>query len=232
MNRAERFIVAFNKIEKYFDQEINDTKYVPFFRAVLRLKKKNAIVNRYSNDLLEYSELRNAIVHERTELNYTIADPHIEVVEAIEKIADEMTAPKLVIPTFRKTLKVIQADLTIKDVLALIRETNFTQFPVYRGKKFTGLLTDKRVLHWIAQHMNGNFAEILKTPVSELLHNGSDQQNYRFIPRSMSIYEAEEIFLATFKKHDGVDALLITENGKSDEKLLGMMTPRDLIDIP
>src|SRR5699024_1166868 len=160
MNRAERFIVAFNKIEKYFNKEIADTRYVPFFRAVLQLKKKNAIVNRYSNDLLEYSELRNAIVHERTELNYTIADPHIEVVEAIEQIAEELTAPKLVIPTFRKTLKVIQADLTIKDVLEIIRETKYTQFPVYRGKQFSGLLTDKRVLHWLAQRMNGDFSDL------------------------------------------------------------------------
>ncbi|WP_440895052.1 CBS domain-containing protein [Amphibacillus sp. Q70] len=232
LSNAERFIVAFNKIEKYFDQELNDTRYVPFHRAVLRLKMNNAIVNRYHNDLLEYSELRNAIVHERTKINYTIADPHVEVVEAIERIADEVTAPKLVIPTFSKTLQIIQADLTLKDVLATIRETKFTQFPVYRSKQFIGLLTDKRVLHWIAQQMNGDFQELLTTPIHELLQSEKTGQNYRFIPRSMNIYQAEEIFLATIKKHEGVEALLITEDGKPHQKLLGMLTPHDLIDIP
>lgn len=232
MNRAERFIVAFNKIEKYFDREIDDTRYVPFFRAVLRLKKTNAIVNKYHNDLMEYSELRNAIVHERTEMNYTIADPHIEVVESIEKIAEELTAPKLVIPIFQRELKVIQEDLSIKDLLALVRETNYTQFPVYKGEKFRGLITDKRIFEWLVHELNGDFEVVLKTPVSELIAGRQGEIYYRFIPRSMNIYEAEEIFLETFKKHDGVDALLITENGKPHEVLLGIMTPRDLIDIP
>ncbi|MBU5595481.1 CBS domain-containing protein [Amphibacillus sp. MSJ-3] len=231
MNKAERFIVAFNKIEKYFDQQLNDTRYVPFHRAVLRLKKNNAIVNRYHNDLLEYSELRNAIVHERTEMNYTIADPHIKVVEAIEQIAEELTAPKLVIPTFSKTIEVIQADLLLKDVLTIIRNTKFTQFPVYRSKQFIGLLTDKQILHWIANHMNGDFKELLRTPINQLLESGA-KPNYRFIPRSMNIYQAEEVFLETIKKHEGVDALLITEEGKSNQKLLGILTPQDLIDIP
>ncbi len=232
VERAERFIVAFNKIEKYFNQQISDTSYVPFFRAVLRLRKKDAIVNRYHNDLLEYSELRNAIVHERTEVNYTIADPHIEIVEAIEKIADEMTAPKLVIPTFAKTLKVLQADLTVKEILNVIRETKFTQFPIYRSKQFVGLLTDKEVLHWIARHMNGNFNELLKTPLIKLLDDNGSDPNYRFIPRSMDIYHAERLLLDMFKKHEGIAALLITQDGKSNQKLLGMVTPKDLIRVP
>lgn len=232
LERSERFLVAFNKIEKYFNQQLDDTSYVPFFRAVLRLKKKDAIVNRYHNDLLEYSELRNAIVHERTELNYAIADPHIEIVESIEKIAEEMTAPKLVIPTFAKTLRVLQADLTIKTVLNIIRETRYTQFPVYRSKQFVGLLTDKKVLHWIAQNLNSDFSELLQTPVIELINDNDGELNYRFIPRTMDIYEAEEILLEVFKKHEGIAALLITEEGKSNQKLLGMVTPRDLIRIP
>lgn len=232
MERSERFIVAFNKIEKYFNQQLNDTSYVPFFRAVLRLRKKDAIVNRYHNDLLEYSELRNAIVHERTEVNYTIADPHIRIVEAIEKIAEEMTAPKLVIPTFKKTLKVIQADLSVKTILNMIRETKFTQFPVYRSKQFVGLLTDKKVLHWIAGNLNGDFSELLQTPIMKLIEDDGTEPNYRFIPRSMDIYQAEELLLEMFKKHEGIAALLITEEGKASEKLLGMVTPRDLIRVP
>lgn len=232
VERSERFIVAFNKIEKYFNQQLDDTSYVPFFRAVLRLRKKDAIVNRYHNDLLEYSELRNAIVHERTEVNYTIADPHIEIVEAIEKIAAEMTAPKRVIPTFAKTLKVVQADLTVKTLLSVIRETKFTQFPVYQGKQLIGLVTDKSILDWIAHHVNDDFTKLLKTPIIKLIDDNGSELNYRFIPRSMDIYQAEELLLDMFKKHEGIAALLITEDGRPNQKLLGMVTPKDLIRVP
>lgn len=232
MENAERFLVAFNKMEKFFDGELKDTRYVPFHRAVQRLRKVNAVVNRYHNDLLEYSELRNAIVHERTEVNYTIASPHDDVVINIERISAEITAPKLVIPAFKKTLRTVESDLKVRDVLSIIRETDFSQFPVYRSKQFIGLLTDKGILHWLAHHMNGDLEKILNTHIYELIEDDERAQNYQFISKTMSVYHAEDLFIKYIKKHKRLDALLITENGKPHEKLLGMVSTNDLIDIP
>ena len=233
MRNDERFIVAFNKIEKFFDQELNDSRYVPFYRAVQRLRKSNAVIDRYHSDLLEFSELRNAIVHERTDHHYTIADPHDDVVTAIEKIASELTAPKTVRKLFSKTLRTVQADLTVKEVLTIIKETEFSQFPVYRSKQFLGLLTDKAILHWIAHQMNGNFETLLQTKVIKLIDDDAIYDtNYRFIGQEMSIYQAEDIFIKAIKQHKRLDALLITESGEAHERLLGMITPNDLIQIP
>lgn len=233
MRNDERFIVAFNKIEKFFDQQLNDSRYVPFYRAVQRLRKTNAVINRYHNDLLEFSELRNAIVHERTDHHYTIADPHDDIVDSIEKIANELTAPKSVMKLFAKTLRTVQADLSVKEVLTIIKETEFSQFPVYRSKQFLGLLTDKAILHWIAHHMNGDVEVLLGTKVIKLIDDDAIYDtNYRFIEREMSIYQAEDIFINAIKKHKRLDALLITETGEPHERLLGMITPNDLIHIP
>ncbi|SDC31867.1 CBS domain-containing protein [Pelagirhabdus alkalitolerans] len=232
MSQSERFLVAFNKIEKYFDQEIQDSRYIPFHRAVQRLRKSNAVVDRYHNDLLEYSELRNAIVHERTEMNYVIAEPHEKVVQSIEGIANELTAPKLVIPAFSKTLKTVQLDLTVKDILAIIRETEFTQFPVYRSKQFIGLLTDKQILHWLAQNINGDCEGLLATSLHDVMKSLEERANYRFISKSTTVYEAEDCFMKSIRKHERLDALLITDEGKSNQRLLGLISPNDLINIP
>lgn len=232
MRNDERFIIAFNKIEKYLDQQLKDTRYVPFHRAVQRLKKTNPIINHYQQDLLEFSELRNAIVHERTGHEYTIADPHDDIVDMIETIEQELTAPKKVIDLFSKTLRTIQADLTIEDVLHLIKETKFSQFPVYRSKQFMGLVTDKCVLHFIAHHMNGDCDKLFNTKVLTLLNDDTIREaNYRFIPADMSVFEAEAIFMDALKREKVIDALLITETGESFEKLKGLISPTDLIKI-
>lgn len=232
MQNAERFLVAFNKIEKHFDKILSEDRYIPFHRAVHQLKKRSAVINRYHQDLLEYSELRNAIVHERTEMNYAIADPYIDTVKAIEWIAEQITAPKQIIPTFEKKLKVLQADLELSNVLAMVKETEYSQFPVYQNEQFIGLLTDKTLLHWIAQQMNGDIQQLLRTKVMEIAKDVKKTSHYRFVPKTMDIYQAEALFIDNIKKHQRLDALLITEEGKANQNLLGMVSPHDLIDIP
>lgn len=214
------------------DSEINENRYIPFHRSVYLLRKENAVIKRYHNDLLEFSELRNAIVHERTELNYTIADPHNHIVEAIERIAEEITAPKLVIPMFQKTLRTIESDLKLRDVLGIIRETDFSQFPVYRNKKFIGLLTDKGILHWLAHNMSEAIEQVVNVKISKLIEDEKRAQNYRFIPKTMSVYHAEDTFIEQIRNQKRLDALLITEDGKPDQPLLGMISTNDLIEIP
>ncbi|GAA5417329.1 hypothetical protein Pryu01_02392 [Paraliobacillus ryukyuensis] len=232
MTNADRFVIAFNKIEKFFDKQIEDKKYIPFYRSVQRLSHTHPVVKRYKDDLLEYSELRNAIIHERTEADYAIAEPHNEVVFQIEKIADELTAPKLVIPTFKKQLKIVQGKDLLKDVLHIIKQTDYSQFPVYQKKQFIGLLTDKGITHWLAKNTNDNNKGLFQTTILEMIKNDKRSRNYLFIHKYMTIYEAEEIFLTKLKEQKRLDALLITENGKQTETILGMVTTNDLIHIP
>ncbi|WP_067840060.1 CBS domain-containing protein [Amphibacillus sediminis] len=232
MSNAERFIVAFNKIEQFFEQELNDAHYVPFVRAAQQLSQTNTVINRYLNDLLEFSELRNAIIHERTEIQYTIAEPHDQVVEAIEGMVEEITAPKRVIPTFQKTLTTLQIGLKLKDVLEVVNKTSYSQFPVYHNKDFVGLLTDKMILHWIATQMEQNFSNLFQMPLAEVISQDNESANYRFINKDTNIYQAEDLFISSMKQHERLDALLITEDGKQNQPLLGMISPNDLIEIP
>ncbi|WP_112180579.1 MULTISPECIES: CBS domain-containing protein [Paraliobacillus] len=232
MKNSERFIIAFNKIEAFFDKAINEKRHLSFYRSVQLLKRSNAIVDRYQDDLLEYAELRNAIIHERTDTNYAIAEPHDDVVERMEKIKEKLTAPELVIPRFFKEMRQIQAEATLNDVLQVIRETDYSQFPVYRDKEFIGLLTDKGITHWLARHAKGNADHLFQTAAYEVIKDDDRAHNYKFISKSMSIYQAEHYFLEQIKETKQLDALLITENGKLEETLIGMITSKDLIEIP
>ena len=48
--------------------------------------KKNAVVKRYENDLREFADLRNAIVHNLTNPAFTIYEPPDSTVEKIKMI--------------------------------------------------------------------------------------------------------------------------------------------------
>ncbi|MDY0407725.1 hypothetical protein [Paracerasibacillus soli] len=103
-NHAERFLTAYNRIEKYLKVQVHDKRELGFSRMVRMLSKSNAVLKQYQDDLLEFAQLRNAIVHNRVDTTYVIAEPHLSIVEQIERIERALTKPKQVIPFSQKRL--------------------------------------------------------------------------------------------------------------------------------
>mgnify|MGYP001213366208 CR=1 FL=1 len=231
MNNSERFISAFNKIEKYLDDVIKaGDRFTSFSSSVKRAAEKNIIVRRYKDDLLEISELRNAIVHERTDPEYLIAEPHDSVVELLEKIYEELTEPKKVYPLYARDVTTFKLNDTLKDLLSVVKEASYSYFPIYNHTEFQGLVTENGITHWLAsKDKNILLNEVF---IKEILPFEEGKDNYAFLSSEASIYEAEEIFRNHINQNTRFDVILITENGKPTEQLLGMITAWDIIELP
>ena len=67
--------------------------------------------------------------------------------------------------------------------------------------------------------------------LKDILHHEKDAKNYRFISRYMTIYEAEEIFKIGVERGRRFEALLITEHGRPHQKLIGIVTPIDIMKV-
>lgn len=231
-SNSSRFLYAFNRIEKHLRNIISSRDYITFSKMVVMLKRSHAIVRRYSDDLLEFAELRNAIVHERTEPNYAIAEPHERIVTLIEMIENELTQPKTVIPLFSKEVYALQSYESLSRVLYKIKQSTITRFPVYDKDRFVGLITANGITHWLAQNVEEDIISIEETRLNELLQFEGAANNYCFIGRDASIYEAADLFKDRFHTGQKLDAILITESGNQDESLLGIITLADIMNIP
>ena len=86
VRNSDRFIVAYNRIEKVLAEKADVNGYFPFYRLIDKVKITNSVVRKYEDDLREFGDLRNAIVHDRTGIDYVIAEPHDDIVERIELI--------------------------------------------------------------------------------------------------------------------------------------------------
>lgn len=233
MKNSERYIIAFNQIDKFLSNELGQNgHYVGFTQAVNKVAKNNRIVNRFKEDLQEFAVLRNAIVHERTDPEYVIAEPHDSTVEKIEKILSELTEPKKVIPTFSQEVKSFKVTDSLADVLNMIKYTHYSQFPVYDEEEFKGLLTANGITNWLAETVDDDLLSREETTLEDMLSYEEGTENYKFVSRDLSIYEAEDIFKDQVNKEDRIDAVLITHHGKPDESLLGIISAWDIIDIP
>lgn len=231
LRNSDRFIYAFNRIEKQLEKISGLTSYLPFARLIDKTKHLNAVVRKFEQDLREYADLRNAIVHHRTDAEFTIAEPHDDVVALIEYIDHELSKPVTVGDLFLCKVHILQTTDTLMTGLRVIREKQFNQIPIYNKNQFVGLVTATGITYWLADHMT---EEIISREMPTLLDIHSHEKKkktYRFVGRDLSVYEAEEYFRKSLISGNRLDALLITENGSEWEKLLGIVTTQDLLKI-
>lgn len=230
-NNADRFIAAFNRIDHTLREIVEAKAFMPFYRLVNEAKKKNILVRKYEDELRAYADLRNAIVHNRVSVEYVIAEPYIEVVEKIEIIDQALAKPKTVGNLFRKQVKTFQMDDSLAQTLKVIHKRKYTQFPVYEGRHFKGLVTTVGITNWLARSMNGPYLPKHVPTLRDILQHEQGEVNYRFVGRHLTVYEAEGIFESSIGRGRRIEALLITEHGRPHQKLIGIVTPMDILNI-
>jgi hypothetical protein len=85
MLNSDRFLNAFNSIERYLREFAKQGKETRFYALVDLASNSNPAVRRFKDDLKEFADLRNAIVHERTD-GHVLAEPNDKAVNEIAAI--------------------------------------------------------------------------------------------------------------------------------------------------
>lgn len=231
VRNSDRFIVSYNRIDQLMKDLIGTKEHMAFFRLIDFAKKKNSIIRRYEADLREYGDLRNAIIHHRTSLEFAIAEPHDDVVAKMEEIEDALAKPITVAQMFRTNVTIFQETDSLSYALKVIKDKRYNQFPVYIGKTFKGLITPVGITMWMASKVDSESFSRKRTMLSEILAHESNRENHRFIKEDASVYEALEIFKSSVTHGRRLEALLITKDGKASDKLIGIVTPMSLMKL-
>jgi predicted transcriptional regulator len=228
-NLVERFLVAFNQIHQYCRDRTGASEGVSFVYVVTDFLHRYP--RRVDIELLRsFAEIRNILVHQKTRLHRELAMPTPETVELIESISDRFTSPERVEARFCKVVQTIDAEATLLEAMRLIRRTDYTQFPVYQGREFAGLLTSHGITHWLSQvDLEQQPCTILKqTRVQDVLSFEQERldRNCRFVARDTAVDE----ILALFQTQPDLEAVLVTEHGRKTEKPLGIVTQWDILE--
>ena len=182
---------------------------MPFSRLIDKSKHLNAVIRKFEQDLRSYGDLRNAIVHHRTDNEYTIAEPHDDIVELIEYIDQELSKPVTVGDMFIRKVHTLQATDTLASGLKLIREKKFDQIPIYQSKKFIGLVTATGITYWLADNMTDKMISREMPTLLDIYSHEKQKNTYRFVKKDLSVYEAEEYFKKSVGGGKRLEAFLL-----------------------
>lgn len=227
MTHSDRFLDAYERVAGCLRAMAGLDKSVSF-RGAVRSVGVERLGRSTVEDLYEFAELRNAIVHTRRN-GEVIAEPHERVVERFEEIRRILEAPPNVLALCDGRVTCAGPDDRLGETALKMRLGNISQVPVYVGISFVGLLTTDTIARWIAAMLAGGVGLVEEAPVSDVLaHTEDPEQHCYFVRRDATTFEA----LAAYHRYEDsghrLDAILVTHSGDRNQVPLGIMTSFDL----
>lgn len=226
--RCDEFLALYNEVDHLLKQIVDQKGSVPFWKRLRIGAKQHAGLKRYLDDLLEYHELRNAIVHHRAYPKELIASPTERTVEAMRNIVTALSAPPAVIPAFSREIHVFVPAEPLTGALAYMSKHDFRQIVVKSDGQLR-LVTSLGVALWLIDNAKNEIVNLKQTSLGDVLEYEHDD-SVAFLPQDASLDTARGIFEeASVKKPRRLYAILITGHGTPQEEPLGIITPRELL---
>ncbi|MDD4556443.1 MAG: pentapeptide repeat-containing protein [Alphaproteobacteria bacterium] len=131
--------------------------------------------------------------------------------------------------------KIVSSNQTknILDAIKLMSENGFTHLPVVKDDILLGVFSEYTFMKQMAQNWIDN-KMASNTNLEEFrtyIDISENSEIFLFVKANHPIWKAKQMFLNSLNKEKRLGAIFITNNGKQDGKLLGMLTSWDIAGI-
>lgn len=227
MSNAAKFLNAFVAIEQELCRMLDPGPHKRFYELVKLAARINPVVERYKSDLMEYGDLRNAIVHTRSG-GHVIAEPNDQTVAEIERIAAYLLEPPKVIPLFQREVLALSNNDTADKAISFMSSRGYSQIPIQEDGATVALLTATTIVHWLAKCIKEDDFNPREATIRSVLGHAEHENNFKFVSAATSLFQVHDLFYRYEQGGKKLEAVLITENGIPAEPLLGIITIRHL----
>ncbi|HAZ37401.1 MAG TPA: hypothetical protein DEF85_00095 [Clostridiaceae bacterium] len=228
-NNSKEFLSIYNEIDEYMRRRLNADNRVPFKRMVDILIKKDKVFDRYKDDLFDFARLRNAIVHNPYGSKAEpIAEPHDLIVEKFKKIKNEIMNPVRLIDIAVKGNDIYSATLDddALEVMEKMNDNSYTHVPVLENGLLIGVFSLYSVFAYLTENEGSQITN--QTKVGDLRDYISLEKHqgeyFKFEPKNCLVIDVEDLFIKRLENNRRLVMIFVTENGNSDNKLLGIVS--------
>ena len=224
-NKAGQFLERYREIEEWVLNNLNitemkDLEQVPKYKSI----RSNLAFCRMLRNLLshyDWSKAGNDMI--------IVTDQAIRQVNNLYYSLNPMTLMRVAIRAGQ-----IFAPSPEDSVLAAVKvmqRNDYSYIPVVENHRIVGVFSTKTIMRLVAENNGVNISETLKFKEIADLIQLKDESNahYGVINPNMTVEDISLKFQRSKTRRMRLDMLFITDNGRSDGLLQGMVTPVDLL---
>lgn len=238
MYETEEFLSNGDKFLELYRQLEREGKRVYFPDAT----DKENIIGRLMNvpqlkplkDDIDYCRVvRNFLVHNpKVNGEYAIV-PSDKLIEFMQRCVDRIKNPLKAMDYAIKINNMYTAGLSsrILDIVRHMRINGFTHVPIMENNRLIGVFSANVLFGYLADARMEDItldARVEQFVDHIALHNHTNEY-FTFMAKDVTLYEVSQRFKIDAKTMKQLCAIFLTETGKSDERVLAMITPYSLL---
>ena len=224
--KVERFLDTYRRIETLGEKQLGRGSR----GSVLLNLAQTAKFRKYATELDCCREVRNLLSHEVKVKGEYPAVPSRGMQELLELVLRQLTDPDIVAHRMTPKEKLIEVrpEENLAAVLQDMRKNDLSFLPMLENGRVTGMFTAAAVLEAAVSGMTLSPDTRVGDLGPWLQPNRQTGHRFPFVRHELPVEEAEAYFDRS-KRSNKVRLLLVTQNGKPEEKLLGVVSPYDLL---
>lgn len=195
-------------------------------------KKEN---KKFKKDTEVIRNIRNLLSHVDCKIEGKAAiEINENIIEKFKEIISYLENPPLVASRYITEMFVVDLEEKLEKLIKIMNEKKISHVPVLdKDKKLIGVFSENTIFSKLSEDEIIEIGKEYKVKDYEKyikLENHSSEY-FDFIKRNEELASAQNLFNKSIKKDKKLVMLFVTENGKKTEKILGILTPWDLLDI-
>ena len=233
MSNADRFLNSYRILEEELSKKYDmDVKAFgsPIVRFINDKEGKD-----YKDRLNLCREIRNLLTHHAEFDGERIIEPSDSMIEFLNSTIDYIKRPPLAINyavSFEDILKT-GSNQRAKTVMRKMQRLGFSHVPVIDNGEFVGIFSISTIFTYA---LSNGLAEInedmLIADFSEILPpDKHETEKFKFMPPDTTLFTVRIEFEKKLQRGKRLAAVFITDNGSVGGRILGMLTPVDVINI-
>lgn len=229
-DRIDRFLDLYKRLEDALEEKYRETPR--HYSSVIMEFIKDGESAPVREKLEVCRELRNLLTHSANLGGEPVACPSNPMVDAMEEVLAFATRPPMALSFATRGEQLMKANLDqrVLRLMETMDKNGYSHIPVLENGVFYGVFSAGSVFQYLLQNRGKGIGP--NTTIRELkkqIDIREHKENYQFLPRNATYFQVREAFEIVHGKNKRVSAVFITENGRPGERLLGMLTPWDVL---
>ena len=190
---------------------------------------------KFEKDINLIRKIRNLLSHGECKIEGKVAiEINENIIEKLKEIISLLENPPLVTSRYISEMFVVDLEEKLEKLIKTMNEKKISHVPVLdKDKKLVGVFSENTIFSKLSEDEIIEIGKEYKVKDYEKyikLENHSSEY-FDFIKRNEELASAQNLFNKSIKKDKKLVMLFVTENGKKSEKILGILTPWDLLDM-
>lgn len=228
--RVEEFLDLYKQIEDILEEKYANSRRHYTSAIYEFIKDDESAPVRDKLDICRH--IRNLMAHSANMDGQPVVVPSLPVMDALREALEFVSRPPLAIDYATKAERVLKVglDQRVLRVMEVMEKNGYSHVPVMKDGRFVGVFSVGSVFRYLLRRRGkGLDPDATIRELKGYLAVEEHIENYEFVPADATYIYVRQRFEQVRGKNKRVSVIFITEDGKPDQPLLGMLTPWDVL---